>query len=88
MQWGSQVERTLPPEKGVGRKKCFGVKNLKTLKVGPLFVSVSSELIIIEPPTTDQAYMVRAYMLPLKREKSHKKRGATGVLDVWLQLTA
>ena len=25
---------------------------------------------------------------PLRKRKSRKKRGATGVLDVWLQLTA
>ena len=57
-QWRSQGERgerTLPPEKGKvrRRKNCFGVKYLKTLKVGSLFVAVNSEPKIIDPTTLD-----------------------------------
>ena len=79
-----------------GEKNFFGVKNLKTLKISSLFVLVNYEPKIIElstleppticPPTGDVARgAVGAYMLPLKKENSRKKRGATGVLDVWLQ---
>ena len=44
-QWRSQG--------GAGGAYFFGVKNLKTLKVGSLCVSVNSELKIIESPTIE-----------------------------------
>ena len=51
---GGGGERTLPLKKGKsGEKNSIGVKNLKTIKVGSLFVAVNSEPKIIEPPTLD-----------------------------------
>ena len=56
-QWRSQGkrgERTLPLKMVKYCKiNLFGVKNLKILKVGLLFVSVNSDPKIIEPPTLD-----------------------------------
>ena len=56
--------RTLPLKKGKsGEKNFIYVKNLKTLKVGSLFVSVNSKTKIIEPPNSGVA-MESVYASP------------------------